>query len=121
MSKNKYGAIPTIVRNEWFHSKLEASFYIPLLNFCKYNNLIMERQVRYELYRVGKKVYHYVSDFTIKNDYLSCIVDAKGAYPNPTSKRKINIVMMRYAIPVYVGSSISKCLNLLKAIFVGDK
>ncbi|MCK5788455.1 MAG: DUF1064 domain-containing protein [Chlamydiia bacterium] len=116
ITKNKYGAIRTLLRGEWFHSKLESSFYIPLLNFCEKHKFELKRQVKYEVYKSQKKSCNYLSDFTIYSNNLEFIVDAKGVQTS-ISKMKTDIVTCKYNLPIYIGNSVAMCIHKMKKVF----
>lgn len=114
--KNKYNCVRTTLQGISFHSKLEASFYIPIKRFCENNKFRLELQVKYPIYVLFGKKCHYISDFTIYGMGIEAVVDAKGVLID-TSMKKISIVKNLYSLPFYVGSCIKSCLLKLNKIF----
>lgn len=119
MRKYKYNAIKTKIGDIVFDSRLEASFYAPILKFCNANNLSLELQKKMEIYENLGKKYFYIADFFISSKGKECIVDAKGVKIE-LGMLKIRLASTKYNTGVYVGKSMRECLKYLKDYFKID-
>lgn len=117
VKKNKYGAIPTIVNNIRFDSKLEASFYIPLLKLAKTHDIALTLQKKLEIYSIQDKKYYYKADFYLEDSLGNkFFIDAKG-YKIQESMTKIKIASNTHKINYYVGDKVSEAIYKLKKEF----
>jgi len=115
--KSKYFSKRVTYKGINFHSKLEASFYTPILNFATKNNLKLELQKKFKTHEILGKSYYYIADFYLENeDGLAVFIDSKG-YNIAVSLTKIKIVSALYNMPYYVGSSIVEAIRFLKNAF----